>query len=93
MRAVGSWIVNITLSSDFVKGEKARAALKALILAYMHGGGCQLQINLADGKQLCAAVDDDELARTIIVRVGGFSERFSNLSREMRKFIADRTRY
>lgn len=93
MRAVGSWIVNITLSSDFIKGENARAALKALILTYMQNGGCQLQINIADKNTLYAAVDDDELAKTLIVRVGGFSERFSNLSREFRKFIADRTQY
>ncbi len=93
MRAVGSWIVNITLSESFVKGDNARAALKALILTYMNNGGCQLQINLTDKTKLCAAVDDDELAKTIIVRVGGFSERFSNLNKETRKFIADRTQY
>lgn len=93
MRAVGTWIVNVTLSADFVKTENARASLKSLITAFMSGGGCQLQITFADKKLLCAAVDDDALARTIIVRVGGFSERFSNLSRDLRKFVADRTQY
>lgn len=92
-RAIGTWIVNITLSSDFVRGDNARRALKSLILGYMENGGLQLQINMTDKALLCAAVDDDELAKTIIVRVGGFSERFSNLSRDFRSLIANRTQY
>lgn len=93
LRASGSWVVNIALSEELLRGENARLALKALILGFFKKGGNQLQINILDRKKLTAAIDDDALAETIIVRVGGFSERFSNLSREFRRNIAERTQY
>lgn len=92
-RAAGTWVVNVMLGSGMIRGENARRALRALILGYFEKGGNQLQFTVADRETLLAAVDDDELARGILVRVGGFSERFSNLSREFRKNIAERTGY
>lgn len=93
MRAVGSWVVNLLLSESVLAGKNGAIALKALLLGYFERGGNQVQINLVDREKLIAAIDDDELAKSIIVRVGGFSERFSNLSREFRRDIAKRTEY
>jgi len=93
VRAAGSWVVNMALSEGILRGENARLALKSLVLGFFEKGGNQLQINILDREKLTAAVDDDELAKSIIVRVGGFSERFSNLSREFRRNIAERTQY
>ncbi len=92
-RAAGSWIVNLALSKDLLAGQNDRTAFRALVLCYFSGGGNQLQVNVLDRKTLLQAVDDDGLAASIIVRVGGFSERFSNLTREFRLAIASRTQY
>ncbi|MBO4573172.1 MAG: hypothetical protein J5762_05365 [Clostridia bacterium] len=93
MRAAGTWVVNVALSNEMLLIKEGKTAFKALIGGFFDNCGCQVQINVIDKKLLLAAVDDDELAKTIIVRVGGFSERFCNLSKEFRKNIAERTVY
>lgn len=75
------------------KGRKRPPCSQIARFGVFRKGGNQLQINILDREKLTAAVDDDELAKSIIVRVGGFSERFSNLSREFRRNIAERTQY
>ena len=39
------------------------------------------------------ALNDDELASSIIVRVGGYSARFSTLSQDLKLNIIQRTEY
>ncbi len=92
-RASGTWIVNLALSKGMLEGKNAQMAFRSLVLCYFADGGNQLQLNLLDRQKLLQAIDDDELASTIIVRVGGFSERFSNLSKDFRITIANRTQY
>ncbi len=91
--AMGTWIVNMRLSSALIKGENGRNALKGLILTYFKNGGNQIQITATDRQTLIRALDDEQLAYSIIVRVGGFSARFSTLSREIKQNIIDRSVY
>ena len=93
MRAAGTWVVNVALSNEMLLTKEGKTAFKALIGGFFDNCGCQVQINVIDKKLLLAAVEDDELAKTIIVRVGGFSERFCNLSKEFRRNVAERTVY
>ncbi len=92
-RAVGTWVTNLMLNEDMLKNENSKICLRALVLGFFKNGGNQLQITFIDRQKLVDAVYDDELAYNIILRVGGFSERFSNLSREFRKLIVQRTEY
>ncbi len=91
--AMGTWIVNMRLSSALINGENGRNALKGLILTYFKNGGNQIQITATDRQTLIRALDDEQLAYSIIVRVGGFSARFSTLSREIKQNIIDRSVY
>lgn len=91
--ALGTWIVNMRLSSALIKGENGRNALKGLILTYFKNGGNQIQITATDRQTLIRALDDEQLAYSIIVRVGGFSARFSTLSKEIKQNIIDRSVY
>ena len=91
--ALGTWIVNMRLSSGLLTGENRRNSLKGLILTYFKNGGNQLQITATDRQTLIRALDDEQLAYSIIVRVGGFSARFSTLSREIKQNIIDRSVY
>lgn len=91
--ALGTWIVNMRLPSGLLTGKNRRNSLKGLILTYFKKGGNQLQITATDRQTLIRALDDEQLAYSIIVRVGGFSARFSTLSREIKQNIIDRSVY
>lgn len=91
--AVGTWIVNMRISSGLMLGKNRVNALKGLILTYFKNGGNQLQITATDKQTLIRALSDEQLASSIIVRVGGFSARFSTLSKEIKQNVIDRSVY
>ena len=92
-RACGTWMVNMRFSAKMMTGESSYMMMKALLLGYFEKGGNQVQITVLDRETLVRALTDRALAETIIVRVGGFSARFSTLSRELQENFANRTEY
>ena len=85
-RALGTPVVNFNLQKDFDNG-----ILKALILGYMKRRGAQLQITYSSREELLDAYEHPELHKNLIVRVGGYSEYFTRLSRELQKMVINRT--
>ena len=85
-RALGTPVVNLNLQKSFDNN-----VLKALIVGYMKRGGAQLQITCASREELLDAFEHPELHKNLIVRVGGYSEYFARLSRELQKMVIDRT--
>lgn len=65
--------------------------LKSLILGYIKKGGIQLQITYANKEELLDAYAHPERHGNLIVRVGGYSDYFNNLSDELKKMIINRT--
>ena len=65
--------------------------LKALILTYMQLGGIQMQITCASAALLHDAYKHPDNYKNLVVRVGGYSEYFCNLSDEQRLMILNRT--
>jgi pyruvate-formate lyase len=65
----------------------------ALIKGYFSRGGTQLMITVADAAELEKALQEPEKYSNLIVRVGGYSERFVNLPREIQKEVIRRTLY
>lgn len=64
--------------------------LKAVILSYAEMGGIQMQISYVSEKTLREAYENPDLHRNLVVRVGGYSEYFCNLSDELKKMIVER---
>lgn len=64
---------------------------KALIRTYFKLGGTQVMITVVDKGDLERAMVEPEKYSHIIVRVGGFCERFVNLSRDVQMDILNRT--
>ena len=85
-RALGTPVVNFNLQKGFDDN-----ILKALILGYMKRGGVQLQITCSSREELLDAYEHPELHKNLIVRVGGYSEYFTRLSKELQKMVIDRT--
>ncbi|MBQ3134595.1 MAG: hypothetical protein IJB75_02145 [Oscillospiraceae bacterium] len=85
-RAIGTPVLNFNIDPE-IEDEK----LRALILGYMALGGQQMQLSCASAETLQEAYDHPELHRNLVVRVGGFSDYFNNLTDEMKRMIIARS--
>jgi pyruvate-formate lyase len=62
-----------------------------LLLSYLRMGGFEAQVNVISADMLRDAREHPENYRNLIVRVAGFSEYFTSLSREIQNEIIERT--
>lgn len=84
--AYGMAVTNLSVSRAY-KPE----TLRALVEGYFAMGGTQLQVTAVDKKTLLEARENPDLHPDLIVRVGGYSEYYRNLTRELRDAVAART--
>jgi len=70
-----------------------RPQMEALLRAYFKNGGTQAMITVVGRNDLIDALRNPEKYSNLIVRVGGFSARFIELSPEVQKEILERTLY
>jgi len=70
-----------------------RPQMEALLRAYFKNGGTQAMITVVGRDDLLNAIKDPEKYSNLIVRVGGFSARFIELSPEVQQEIIERTLY
>ena len=82
---------NVKLSRGLAQSR--RAEVSALFRAYFASGGTQAMITVTDRGELERAMEEPEKYANLIVRVGGYSERFVNLPREIQQEIIRRTLY
>ena len=91
--APGTLVINIRFTRRLFDDPAMRQQLKALIRTYFELRGMQLQINVVDQRVLQAALDDPDAHRDLIVRVGGYSEYFHLLSRDLQVSILERVEH
>lgn len=84
--ALGTPVVNLNLQKNFNDN-----ILRSLIMGYMKRGGVQLQITCSSREELLDAYEHPEDHGNLVVRVGGYSEYFTRLSKELQKMVIDRT--
>ncbi len=88
-RAIGAVVVNVTLPVGQAD-EKIAVAVSDMIKAHFSRGGFELQFNVMNKERLEAARKYPENHRDILVRVGGYSDYFVNLSEELQDEILRR---
>lgn len=71
--------------------EKGKASFIALAKAYFAGGGQQYTVTVVSPEDLLDAKEHPENHRNLIVRVGGYSDYFVNLSDELKDNVIERT--
>jgi len=89
--AVGTPVLNIRLGKQLLTEPPLRPKLRALIEAYFARGGMQIQINIVDQETLKDAIEHPERHEDLIVRIGGYSVRFNNLSEDLKLSLLERT--
>ncbi len=73
--------------------ENGAANFIALAKAYFRGGGQQLSVSVLSREELLDAKVHPENHGNLIVRVGGYSDYFNNLSPELQDNVIARTEY
>jgi len=85
---LGTPITNIRISKANLP-----VLLKPLVEGFFKKGGMQLQVTCASREELLDAVEHPEKHTDLVVRIGGFSEYFNNLSPVLKQTVIDRTEY
>lgn len=84
-------VQNIKFSKETFR--ENRRAVEQVLQAYFKAGGAQLMVTVVGREDLEKAQRFPERYRGLLVRVGGFSARFVELSREVQGEILSRTCY
>jgi formate C-acetyltransferase len=91
--APGTLVVNMRLMPRMFATEESRAKLRDLVRTYFGLGGMQIQINVVDQEVLREAMAHPERYGDLIVRIGGYSEYFNRLDRELQATILQRVEH
>lgn len=90
---IGGIAVNLKFSKKLFTGASLEKLL-TLVKTYMRRGGFELQINVVDREKLLAAQKNPRNAyRDLVVRIGGYSDYFTNLSPQMQAEVLLRTEH
>ena len=91
--AVGTPILNIRLAKELFQTQEGRQKVIALFRAYFAMGGMQIQATVVDQNVLRDAIAHPEKHADLIVRIGGYSEYFNNLTLELKQSVLERTEH
>ncbi len=91
IKAKSGFILNLKFQRSLFDTDKGREAFKALAKTYFAEGGQQLSVAVLSTDDLKAAQKDPEQYKNLIVRVGGFSAYFCELSPELQENIIARS--
>jgi formate C-acetyltransferase len=67
--------------------------LEDLLVTYLRRGGFEVQVNVLDPEALRRARANPEQHRDLVVRIGGYTDYFVNLSRGMQDEVMMRTEF
>jgi formate C-acetyltransferase len=89
--ACSGFVFQNKFEKKMFNSEKGRASFIALAKAFFAGGGQQYTITVVSPEDLVDAKKHPENHRNLIVRVGGYSDYFVNLSDELQNNVIERT--
>ncbi|MFC1919191.1 pyruvate formate lyase family protein [Chloroflexota bacterium] len=86
-------VLTLKLSAPLVQTEELRDKVVGLTESFLRRGGTYIQYNILDAKVLLDAKRNPDKYRDLVVRVGGYSAYFVNLSPEIQDEIIRRTEH
>ena len=89
--ACSGFVFQNKFEKKMFESEKGKASFIALAKAYFAGGGQQYTVTVVSPEDLIDAKEHPENHRNLIVRVGGYSDYFVNLDKELQNNVIDRT--
>jgi len=91
--AGSGFILNLKFGKDMMSTEKGRTSFINLAKAYFKNYGQQLSVTAVSADELKDAQSYPENHKNLIVRVGGFSDYFVNLSKDLQDNVVKRTEF
>ncbi|MDR1734923.1 MAG: hypothetical protein LBR73_08610 [Oscillospiraceae bacterium] len=91
--SIGGIATNFRFSPAFLADEEGKEALCAFIRAFMAQGNFECQFNVVNQKTLIEAQKHPEEYRTLMVRVAGYSDYFTNLAPSIQAELITRTEH
>lgn len=89
--AIGTPVLNIRLPKKILSEREGLEKSITLVKTFFKMGGLQLQITVADSEELRVAQEKPQEYENLIVRIGGFSAYFNDLSKELQDSVIERT--
>ncbi|MBI2602639.1 MAG: formate C-acetyltransferase/glycerol dehydratase family glycyl radical enzyme [Deltaproteobacteria bacterium] len=86
-------LLNVKIDPKLLENETGKRQFVSLVKSHKKLGGSQIQFNCVTKEQLLAAQKDPDQARSLIVRVAGYSAYFVELCKEVQDDIIHRTHY
>jgi formate C-acetyltransferase len=86
-------LLNVKINPQTVKNDRDLLKLAALIRTFFGQGGHHMQFNIVDRDLLLEAMDQPERHRNLLIRVAGYSDYFTLLSREIQLEILSRAEH
>lgn len=84
-------VLNQKFTAAILGSEESREKLMQFTKAFMLGGGTHIQYNITDTEELKEAKVKPQEHKDLIVRIGGFSAYFVQLSPEIQNDVIDRS--
>ena len=91
--APGTLVVNARFARELFDDAISSRKLRHMVRTYFDMGGMQLQINVVDQAVLEDAIAHPDRHQDLIVRIGGYSEYFNQLSHELKRTLLERTEH
>lgn len=89
--ACSGFVFQNKFEKKMFNSEKGKASFIALAKAFFAGGGQQYTITVVSPEDLIDAKEHPENHRSLIVRVGGYSDYFTSLTEELQDNVIERT--
>jgi formate C-acetyltransferase len=90
---IGGSAFNMKFDSSIFESPESTEKLKQLIFVFLRQGGFETQINVLKRGVLKKAKGNPEAYRDLVVRIGGYTDYFTNLSPRMQDEVMMRTEY
>lgn len=90
---IGGLAYNMKFSGELFNSPEAVKRLYALVVTFLKRGGFETQINVVSRKTLEDAKKNPEQYRDLVVRIGGYTDYFTNLSPGMQAELIQRTEF
>jgi len=85
--------IDLNFDKRLLTDEDTRKKIVALFKTYFELGGMQIQVNSIDSATLKAAYADPENYNHLIVKIGGYSMRFNDMTDEKKRELIERIEY
>ena len=86
----GGQALDISLDPKLLAKDEGRRKLQALLLTYFERGGLQVQVNGLGAEELREAIAEPQARRDLIVRIAGYSARFTELGGAVQEEMVER---